>query len=193
MYKYFTIISFLTWSIDFPIDLKEGEQYVRGESGRASWKLVPMKKCESSEMLPATEANTQLQTNDVPESEGVKGDGIPSESLSQQLETAGSGVASNEIQSVTPPDKSHADEGEQSSAEHKPVVEEATANKEDAIIESKETKEPEPMVSDKGAGIEDIEGDADGIEEKQQGPNPDNEIQETVNDIQIKDDIDAQG
>ena len=138
-----------------------------------------MKKSESSKILPATEADAQLHTDDVPE--GVKGDGIPSESLSQQLEAAG--VASNEIPSVTPSDKSHADEGEQLSTEHEPVTEEAAASKEDAVIESKETEEPEPMVSDQGAGIEDIEG---AVDEIQQRPNPDDEIQETVDDTQIK-------
>ena len=130
-------------------------------------------------MLPVAEADTQL---DVPESEGVKGDGMPFESLSQQLEAAGR--ASNEIQSVTQPDKSHADEGEPSSAEHEPVIEEAAVNKEDATTESKETEEPEPIVSDQEAGIEDIpEGDASGIEKTEEGQNPDNGIKETVNDI----------
>ena len=40
-------------------DLNDGEQYVRSESGRASWKLVPMKVSDSSDVLTAAENDTQ--------------------------------------------------------------------------------------------------------------------------------------
>ena len=151
---------------------------------------MPMKECESSEMLPATEGDILPQPNDVPESEEVEG-GMPSESLPQQLEEAVR--AGDEVQSVTPSDKRQAGKGgDQSFAEHEPVVEEAVTNEEEGINESKEAMQPEAIISDQGAIIEDIKKDADRVEEIQQVPNPGNELQEIISDIQIEDDIDVQ-
>lgn len=126
------------------IDLNEGEQYVRAESGRASWKLVPMKSSESVNELPDEDDHTQVEEPVNSTTETGENESPP---ITQEEQTESEVVVGSEQQAECPPAQSDA-EGKDENNELVESAEKPASDHEEGKEEISESKtDPENEAS----------------------------------------------